>query len=386
MFHHQGTKGEFNTNTLSDIAINGRPKESPEGKKFDEKFLADGWDIKHSLNSNDFQPSNNFGREVAFRVKDEKTGKMVEKRGLMEAPDDHQKTACFRLKGQEGEFNNNHIKDMAVNRTFDKKYEGWDFREGRGDYKLLPKQMEGKEVAFRVLDEKTGKMVEKRGMLRNKGQAFNNASFGLEGQSGEFNSNDIHEMAVNNKFGKTQEAKGWTVKGEDNHHDFAPAKLKGKEVAFRTLDQESGKVVDKRGVVLPPDNSEETAMFKLAGQKGEFNNNDIKEMAVNDTFSKEQKARGWTVKDDSNAQQFRPESLNGREVAFRQPDYETGEIHHHTGVVNTGGGLAAGLFSLVGLAGTFFNLAMISEMAFNPYMGMPPMGYMGSPMGTGIMI
>ena len=176
-------------------------------------------------------------------------------------------------------------KENSTPANFNDSYakEGWDVKAKGNPNDFTPRDLDGKEVAFKAKDPKTGQMVEHRGVLKaNSDQLRKSALFELEGQKGEFNNNYIDEMAVNKTFDKTFQSEGWDVKAKGNPNDFTPKDLDGKEVAFRQPDPQTGQMVEHRGVLKAnSDQHRKSALFELEGQKGEFNNNYIKEMAVN---------------------------------------------------------------------------------------------------------
>ena len=140
-------------------------------------------------------------------------------------------------------------------------------------------------------------MIEHRGILKHNSDVYGDALFELEGQEGEFNNNYIKEMAVKDSalserfptydFGAEYRSIGWVPKNEDNTNHFTPDNLNGKEVAFRSKDPESGKLVEHHGVLKHEPGSYWSALFELEGQEGEFNNNYIKEMAVKGSAASE---------------------------------------------------------------------------------------------------
>lgn len=353
---------------------------SKESKAFAGGYKERGWDVKGPDNRGDFTPQNLDGRPVAFRVKDEATGQMVEKRGFLRKSEE-QGSDMFRLDGQKGEFDSKHIHDFAVNndpkitpegQKFRDKFEGenWTAKNHKNGFDFSPDRMNGREVAFMQKDPKTGKMVEHRGVLKADPDPKNSAMFQLEGQKGEFNNNYIKEMAVNDSFSKNMAKDGWTLKGPGSANQFAPEVMNGREVAFQVKDEKTGRLVQRRGVVEANPDPNQSAMFKLKGQEGEFNNNYIKEMALNNKFGQEYRDKGWTVKDEHNADQFHARNLHGQTVAFRHPD-EHGQMMETMGKVQmftAVAGLGMSLFSIVGMSG-MYNSMMLPEMAMMP-MGM----------------
>ena len=89
-----------------------------EDKNFANKWLKAGWEVRDFDNSWDQRPCNLHGVEVVFQVRDKTSGETTEKQGLLIA-DDVSSSAIFRLQGQEGEYNNNFIRDLAVNTSRD---------------------------------------------------------------------------------------------------------------------------------------------------------------------------------------------------------------------------------------------------------------------------
>jgi hypothetical protein len=365
--------GSWLQQTRQDLGLASR-----ESKEFKARNQERGWDVKGPENRSEFTPEKLDGKPVAFRVKDEATGEMVEKKGFLRKSGE-EGSSSFRLDGQKGEFDAKHLHDFSVNsdpavtpqgQKFRDKFEnqGWTAKNHQNGFDFSPNGLRGREVAFQTKDPKTGEMVEKRGVLEPNPDPKQSAIFKLKGQDGEFNNNYIKEMAVNDSFDKNMKKEGWTLKGEHNLNDFAPDLLNGREVAFRTKDPETGEMVERRGVMEANKDPNSSAMFKLKGQEGEFNNNYIKEIAVNDKFGQEYRERGWTVKDPSNAEMFHPRQMDGQHVAFRHPDPETGQMMEHAGKVQVISSLAMlglSLFSMVGMVG-MYNSAIMPEMAINP--------------------
>ncbi len=281
-FQLDGQKGEFDSKHIHDFAVNNDPNITKRGQQFRDKFEGENWTAKNHQNRNDFAPEDLHGREVAFLAKNPETGKLVEKRGFLEADPDPARSAMFKLKGQEGSFNNNEIREMAVNDSFAKgmKKEGWTVKDGVNRNDFSPDNLNGREVAFRVKDEKTGEMVERRGVMKASNEE-GSAMFTLKGQNGEFNNNQIKDMAVNNKFGQEYRDRGWTVKDQSNADMFHARNLDGQHVAFRHPHPETGEmmhhagkaeaVVSMLGIGL--------SMFSIIGMSGMFNSSVIPEMA-----------------------------------------------------------------------------------------------------------
>lgn len=365
--------GSWLQQTRQDLGLS-----SKESKAFQAKREERGWDVKGPDNRGEFTPDKLDGKPVAFRVKDEATGQMVEKQGFLKRSGE-EGSSTFKLDGQKGEFDSKHLHDFAVNndpkatpasQKFNDKFQGqgWTAKHHRNANDFSPDSNNGREVAFQVKDPKTGETVEHRGIVLSNPDPSKSALFKLEGQEGEFNNNYIQNMAVNDSFDKNMGKEGWTLK-KDHRNDFAPDLLKGREVAFRTKDPKTGELVERGGVVEPDPDPKRSAVFKLRGQEGEFNNNYIKEMAVNDKFGQDYRERGWTVKDPSNAEMFHPENLHGQQVAFRHPDPHTGEMMEQMGKAQAVAGMmnmGLMLFSLVGMAG-MYNSMSLPEMAINPY-------------------
>lgn len=280
-FKLDGQKGEFDPKHIHDLAVNNDPKVNKESQGFRDKFEGKDWTAKHHRNGFDFSPADMNGKEVAFMKKDEKTGEMVEHRGIMKADPDPRKTALFKLEGQEGSFNNNDIREMAVNDSFSKgmKKEGWTVKGGGNEGDFSTQALNGREVSFKTRDE-NGKLVERRGVL-DAGSDPESGKFKLKGKEGEFNTSDIKEMARNDKFAQEYQDKGWTVKDESNAHLFEPENLVGQNVAFRHPDPH-GEMMTKMAKVqsFTMIASMGLSMLSMVGMSGMYSPMMMPEMAI----------------------------------------------------------------------------------------------------------
>jgi hypothetical protein len=283
-FKLDGQKGEFDSKHIHDMAVNNDPNITKGSQGFRDKFEGQNWTSKNHRNPNDFFPQDMNGREVAFLQKDEKTGKMVEHRGIMKSDSDPNKSAMFKLEGQKGEFNNNYIKEMAVNDSFDKgmKKEGWTLQDGQNKADFSTGALHGREVAFKVRDAGTGKMVERRGVV-DANSDDGSGKFKLKGQDGQFNRGDIKEMARNDKFAQQYGEQGWTVKDQHNADQFQAHNLQeGQNVAFRHPDPHTGDMMEKMGKIeaFSMVASMGLTMFSMVGMSGMYSSMMMPEMAM----------------------------------------------------------------------------------------------------------
>ncbi len=81
--------------------------------EFGADLREQGWQIK-SDDRNATMVGDIHGREVMFEVTDPRTGQVSTRRGIVDAQDLEGNSSMFHLRGQEGEFNNNFIDNMAV--------------------------------------------------------------------------------------------------------------------------------------------------------------------------------------------------------------------------------------------------------------------------------
>lgn len=153
--------------------------------------------------------------------------------------------------------------------------QGW--VTNQDDLNLSPDMMNGSQVAFRVADDK-GQVQEFSGVLRKDRGSVGSALFKLDGVEGEFNTNSLLDLAMKpgssyrERFGQ----EGWQVK--DERFSPSPHDMQGQFVSFTVLGKD-GKLEEHQGVVRG-DGDAGSAMFRLEGQAGEFNNNFVKDLAV----------------------------------------------------------------------------------------------------------
>lgn len=119
---------------LSDLHPDAVANDFCKDKHFADKWNKAGWEVRDYDNYQEQRPSCLHGREVAFQVQDEVSGQKTEKTGLLIA-DDRRDSAIFRLHEQEGEYNNNYIRDLAVNTS--------------GEWTLLDHNITGKRYQVR---------------------------------------------------------------------------------------------------------------------------------------------------------------------------------------------------------------------------------------------
>lgn len=81
--------------------------------EFGAELREQGWQIKAD-DRNAAMVGDIHGREVMFEVTDPNTGQVSTRRGVVDAQDLEGNSSMFSLRGQEGEFNNNFIDNMAV--------------------------------------------------------------------------------------------------------------------------------------------------------------------------------------------------------------------------------------------------------------------------------
>jgi hypothetical protein len=211
------------------------------------------------------------GREVAFTIEG-RDGSLSRHRGHFRGAEEAWKSAEFTLMGQKGTYNANDVKNMvaAPTETFAERYQeaGWE-AISRND---VCDNDWGREVAF-TIKQRDGSLSEHRGHFQPSQEAWNSAEFTLMGQKGTYNANCVQEMVSPpfETFHQRYEGAGWTALETHEVYDMS-----GREVAFVRKGRD-GRLSEHRGVFQAPENVS-SAMFTLAGHKGEFNGGEVQEL------------------------------------------------------------------------------------------------------------
>jgi hypothetical protein len=397
---HSKLKGHNLTTKLAEIKTGDR--------EFGDRFTKANWNVTESINER--APSDHSGREVAFRLLNDK-GEVEEHRGVVTGTE--QFSAIFKLEGQDQKFNSNDIREMAIRPA------GRDAKEpgpARADYRapglsplpgapptdatpvgkapanflytvssMPPFAAKGLLEKFGVEpNQATGENfqpnlrgAEQKEQLQNwkLGQVAELLSHGREDllpklYNGHYDklagqpllSRLLSEEKASNAFNAAFDEKGWMTKKSGAH--FAPTQMDGKMVHFRT-EGENGEMREVSGIMRASRDPKSTAIFTIDGHKGEFNNNYIDDMAVSPapSFQEWYKEAGWQTKGD----RFHPSprELNGRFVAVSTTD-DKGVLRERTGVLrasNDPGSTA--IFTLDGHQGEFNNND-IRDLAVRP--------------------